>query len=312
MGRDGEQRQVDLSDTAEYVAFNEQVGNYYEAEPRTRMLFSVAGRTHPGLVRPNNEDHYAVVDRYRVRELVCSSLPAEMFETTEEHAYVMAVADGMGGRKFGELASLLALRIGWELGGEEIKWSMKVNSREVEDMKQKAEVFFRLVHEALHAEIRENPRLVGMGTTLTACYSIGPNLFVMHVGDSRAYHFSQGSLHQVTRDHNLGQLLIDAGEAQPDSPVVKRMHHVLTNVLGGPERSIHVEVHHESLADGDRVLLCTDGLTDMVTDDEIAQVLRDVPDPDTACRTLVDLALKNGGKDNVTVVIGNYRVQEDE
>src|SRR5262245_57418956 len=116
MVRDGSEDPSDSTDTADYPDFADQVANFYEREPSVRMQFSAAGRTHTGHVRPNNEDHFAVVDRSRVREMICTSLPPEMFERTEEHAYVMAVADGMGGRKFGELASLLALRTGWELG----------------------------------------------------------------------------------------------------------------------------------------------------------------------------------------------------
>src|SRR6185312_3272199 len=142
MSRD---ERVEANDTAEYVTFDDRVSSFYEQEPRIRMRMTVAGKTHPGHVRPNNEDHFAVVRRYRGRELMVSSLPEGLFEPTEDHAYALAVADGLGGCKFGELASLLALQTGWELGGAEIKWSMKVNEREIEEMRQKAEVFFRLV-----------------------------------------------------------------------------------------------------------------------------------------------------------------------
>ena len=92
-----------------------------------------------------------------------------------------------------------------------------------------------LLDESLQAEIRDNPRLAGMGTTLTLCYTTGPNLFTIHVGDSRAYLHRGGQLRRLTRDHNVGQVLIDAGQAEPDSPEVRRMRHVLTNCLGGPE-----------------------------------------------------------------------------
>src|SRR5207248_7654 len=142
----------------------------------------VAARSHPGNVRPNNEDNYLAVQRFRGRRVLLSSVPPEILDVTEDHSYAFAVADGMGGCRFGELASLLALQVGWDLGGDEIKWSMKMNDREVAEMRQKAETFFHLVDEALHAQVRESPRLAGMGTTLTACYSTGPELFVMHVG----------------------------------------------------------------------------------------------------------------------------------
>jgi PPM family protein phosphatase len=186
---------------------------------------------------------------------------------------------------------------------------VRVNDREIEELKKKAEVFCGLIDESLHAEIRENPKLTGMGTTLTLCYSAGPNLFTIHVGDSRAYRYRDGTLRQLTRDHNLGQMLIDTGAAEPDSPSVLRMRHVLTNCLGGPGSGVTVDVDHYTLADNDRVMLCTDGLNDMVGDEEIARALDQHASSPDACAALVDLALKRGGKDNVTVVVARYRVE---
>ena len=300
----------DANDTAEYVAFSGQVSKFFESEPRARMRVEVAGKSHPGLVRPNNEDHYLAVRRYRGRQVLVTSLPEGLLDPTEDHAYTLAVADGMGGHEFGELASLLAMRTGWELGGDEIKWTVRLNEHEVEEMRQKAEVFCRLLDESLHAEVRENPRLAGMGTTLTVCYSTGPNLFTIHVGDSRAYLYRGDTLRRLTRDHNLGQLLVDAGQAEPDSPKALRMRHVLTNCLGGPTGGVTADVDLHLLDDGDRVLLCTDGLNDMVADEEIAGALARHPSCSDACGALVDLALARGGKDNVTVVVARYHLDD--
>jgi len=294
-------------DTGEYVAFNQQVSRYYESEPRVRVKVDVVGKSHPGNVRPNNEDQYLVVRRYRGREILASSLPKEILESTEDHAYTLAVADGLGGQNFGELASFLALRTGWELGGDEIKWTVRVNEQESAELRQKAEVFFRLIDQSLHAEARENPRLAGMATTMTLCYSTGPRLFVMHVGDSRAYIYGGGSLRRLTRDHNLGQVLVDSGAAAPDSPKAKKFQHVLTNVLGGNEDTVEVDVDEHLLADGDRVLLCSDGLYSELSDDEIARVLDQHFDPIDACQALIDLALTRPAKDNITVVVARYR-----
>jgi protein phosphatase len=272
------------------------------------MRVEVAGKSHPGLVRPNNEDQYLAVRRYRGREILATSLPEGLLDQTEDHAYTLAVADGMGGHSFGELASLLALRTGWELGGDEIKWTIRLNEHEVEEMQHKAEVFCRLIDESIHAEVRENPRLAGMGTTLTLCYSTGPNLFTIHVGDSRAYLYRAHTLMRLTRDHTLGQLLVDVGEVEPGSPKALRMRHILTNCLGGPSGGVTADVDLHLLEDGDRVLLCTDGLSDIVGDVEIAAVLNRHSSPSEACGALVDLALQRGGNDNVTVVVARYRL----
>ena len=300
----------EIEDTVEYVASDRRVSRFYESEPKTRMRVEVAGKTHPGLVRSNNEDQYLAVRRYRGRKILTTSLPEGLLEATDDHAYALAVADGMGGQNFGELASLLALRTGWELGGDEIKWSVRMNEHEVQELRQKAEVFCQLIDETLQAEIRDNPRLAGMGTTLTLCYSTGPNLFTIHVGDSRAYLHRGGQLSRLTRDHNLGQMLIDSGSAEPGSREVLRVRHVLTNCLGGPGGGVTADVHHYMLADGDRVLLCSDGLNDMVADPKIAAALNQFPSPADACNALIELALEGGGMDNVTVLIANYRLED--
>jgi protein phosphatase len=297
----------DLEDTAYDLRVDPAVAWHYELEPRVRTEVAVAGRTHPGHVRPNNEDNFLAVRRHRGREILASSLPAELFPTADDHAFAFAVADGMGGKKFGEIASFLAMRAGFELGAAEIKWPMKMNEREATELRQKAETLYGLINEALRAEVRESPALAGMGTTLTIAYSTGPELFVAHAGDSRAYLYRDGALRQLTRDHNLGQALVDAGAAAPGSKEALRVSHVLTSYLGGPDESLTIEVYHERLADGDRLLLCTDGLSDMVDDDAVAQALRDHPASDDACEALVARALDRGGKDNVTELVAAYR-----
>lgn len=298
-------------DTEVYsTSFDQQVSRFFETEPQVSVKVEVAGKSHPGMVRPNNEDHYMVSRRYRGRELLATSVPEGVVRTTEDHAYTLAVADGMGGRKFGEVASLLALLTGWELGGDEVKWALRMNNQEAAELREKAEVFFQLLNKKLHEEARENPRMAGMGTTLTLCYTTGHELFVMHAGDSRAYLYREGALRRLTRDHNMAQMLVDCGLAEPGSPEASRMKHVLTNVVGGPDEGVDVDVNRFHLADGDVLLLCTDGLNDMVTDKEIAAILSEKPVVGDACPALIELALEHGGKDNVTVVLARYRFED--
>jgi PPM family protein phosphatase len=301
-----------VPETDEYLAFDELVCRFYELEPRRPVRTEFGAMTHAGNVRENNEDNYLVTCRRRERDVLLSSLPVELLPHPEQTAYVMAVADGMGGHAFGDLASYLALRTGWDLGEGEVKWAVKMNEHEAHDLERKAHVFFRLIHRTLHAAAAEQPRLQGMGTTLTICYTTGPELFVMHAGDSRAYLSTRdGALEQLTRDHTVAQALVDAGIVQPGSPEARRRRHALTNCLGGPSIGVEVDVIHRRLADGDRLLLCTDGLTDMVTDTEIAAALAAHPHPADTCRALVELALAHGGKDNVTVVVGRYGIGDE-
>ena len=238
----------DAPDTRAYPPVENSVAKFYEFEPRCRAIVDVAAKTDPGKIRPNNEDSFLAVRRYRGREVLTTSLPPQILDRTEDYAFTFAVADGMGGQNFGELASLLAMRTGWELGGGEIKWSMKMNPHEIAELEEKARTFFRLIDEALQAEIRESPRLAGMGTTLTICYSTGNELFVMHVGDSRAYLYRDGKVGRLTRDHNLAQVLVDAGKAEPNSWEARRVRHVLTNCLGSKHEKVEVDVHHEKFA----------------------------------------------------------------
>ena len=130
----------ELSDTGEYLAFEELVARFFEVEPRTAVHVEFGALSHPGLVRENNEDHYLVVHRRRVRDVLLSNLPVERLNQAEQEAYSRVVADGLGGHAFGELASFLALRAAWDLGSNEIKWTVKMNRREADELKQKAAV----------------------------------------------------------------------------------------------------------------------------------------------------------------------------
>jgi protein phosphatase len=302
-----------VSDTDEYIVADtsEYAARFLESRPTALVQMTVAGCSHPGKVRPGNEDNYLVVRRYRGREVLDTSLPREVLRPVEDNAYVLAVADGMGGRAFGEVASLLALLTGWEIGSDEVKWTHRVNDREEEEFREKARTFFSLLNRTIHAEVRDHPRLSGMGTTLTIAYSTGDELFVAHAGDSRAYLFRGDQITRLTRDHNLAQLLVDTGAAAPDSPEARKTRHVLTNVLGGPDPGIEVDISRHKLLDGDVVMLCTDGLNDHVPDPEIAALLGKHTVPADACRVLIDLALERGGRDNVTVVVARYRFEGD-
>jgi protein phosphatase len=170
---------------------------------------------------------------------------------------------------------------------------------------------FQQVQEALRGQAREDPSLSGMGTTMTLTCSLGADLLLIHAGDSRAYLFRQDRLHRLTSDHTMAQSLADVGVISPQDVATHPMRHMLTNVLGGRSDQVRMECRELRLADGDQILLCTDGLTDMVPDEAIVEVLRSAATAADACRALVDQALNSGGKDNVTVVLGRYRIPEE-
>jgi protein phosphatase len=143
-----------------------------------------------------------------------------------------------------------------------------------------------------------------MGTTLSLALSLSDYLVVAHVGDSRVYQLRGGQLRRLTRDHTLGEELADEYPT-----LASRVRHVLTRCVGGRDAACEPDVAHYRLADGDRLLLCTDGLTDMVDDAAIWEELGRSASSDEVCAALVERALAGGGKDNVTVVVATYRLR---
>ena len=298
-----------VEDTTEPEPSGPAVSRARLVNPASSMVeVDIACLSHVGHVRTNNEDHYLVVRVERslktmMTNLAVGSLP----ERFHEIGYGMLVADGMGGYAAGEVASSQALIKLVELAVETPDWVMRMERREnAETVMRRMTERFRLVDSALRVDAEGDPSLVGMGTTLTAVVSLGAELFVGHIGDSRAYLFRNGRLHQLTRDNTLAQELIDAGIARPEDTATQAMRHVLTAALATGEQA-DPQVQRFHLSDGDQVLVCTDGLTVMVRDETISTVLDDADSAEKACQTLIDLALAAGGSDNTTAIVARYR-----
>ena len=269
----------------------------------------LAGLSDVGRVRPNNEDHFLVVRFDRALQTLLTNLPEGLVPPrAEEVGYGMVVADGMGGMAAGEVASRLAIRTLVDLALSTPDWVLKKGTPEIERVMQRMAERYRRVDEALSEEAQADPGLSGMGTTMTLACSIGSDLVLAHVGDSRAYLMRSGELHLLTRDHTLVQELVDRGVVRPEDASTHPFRHVLTRYLGGGRGDIVTEeVQRISLADADQLLLCTDGLTDLVDATTIGAILRSAVSSKDACETLVEAALQKGGKDNVTVVLARYR-----
>jgi serine/threonine protein phosphatase PrpC len=262
----------------------------------------VGGRTHPGRVRPNNEDNFHVVRFGRYLRTVLSSLPArDVPGDVTPPGYGFAVADGIGGREAGEVASRAAITLLVEAVLQTPDWILGWEDESLGAVMERTDRRFRQVGEAVRDRARGRPDLRGMGTTLSLALSLSDALIVAHVGDSPAFLFRDGRLLRLTRDHTIGQELGDRGSA------AAHFRHVLTRCIGGSGPVGQPDVARYRLADGDRLLLCTDGLTDMVDDESIARELGRGSPSDEACRALVELALDRGGRDNVTVVVASYR-----
>ena len=267
----------------------------------------VSGLSHAGKVRARNEDHFIVTRFGRYLETVLTTLPpGEVPERAEEAGYTMIVADGMGGHSGGELASRMAISGLMKLVLAMPNWIFRLDGTVASDAKRRSKERFRQLNTLLIEHGRHDPNVRGMGTTMTLARSMGRQLQIVHVGDSRVYLLHEACLHRLTRDHTYVQLLVDSGQLSKEEAARFGARHVLVNALGGFDEDVEVDVDQLKLTTGDRLLLCSDGLTDLVDDDAIRQVLIDSRESAEACRRLVDLALAAGGKDNVTVVVASY------
>jgi serine/threonine protein phosphatase PrpC len=284
----------------------ELLGQTFPPEFSSLVKVDVFGLSHQGLVRPNNEDHFMVVRGGRELEPVMGNLPeALMSRRFDEVFYAMAVADGLGGEASGEIASRRALEALLSMGLSTPDWMLRLGKPEINEVMWRMADRFIRVHAALIHEAAQDPHLQGMSTTLTTALTMGDDLILTHVGDSRAYLIRKGEIRQLTRDHTLAQQLIDTGLSQDDH-LVKELRNVLKQALGANAAEFRPEVNYFKLLDGDQLLLCTDGLSDAVDEEVINEVLkRNSPAKETA-EELLRLALESGGKDNITLIVSRH------
>lgn len=264
------------------------------------------GLTDVGRVRDCNEDQFLIARLSKALQVEHTSLPQPTVQYGQEHAYLFVVADGVGGSAGGEKASAVAVN---SLEGfllSTLKWFHHFKGREGDQVLREFQQALGQADTKVFDEAARQPELRGMATTLTMAYSLGDELFVAHVGDSRCYLHRQGTLYQMTRDHTLAEDLVQRGGLLAEEAAKSPYRHVITNVVGGTEHGVRIDVHKMHLEAGDLVLLCSDGLTEMLPAEEIAAVLQAESSPADACQRLVAAANDRGGKDNVTVLLARF------
>jgi protein phosphatase len=298
-----------VEDTGEYTPPSPIRDVQPPQEVSSKVRVDIAALSDPGKVRSNNEDHYLVSCFERSLETLLTNLPeGEVPSRFTEVGYGMVVADGMGGAAAGEVASRLAIRTLINLVLHTPDWIMRLGDAEAREVLHRMIDRYRLVDEVLRSRAESDATLAGMGTTMTLAASIGHDLILAHIGDSRAYLLRDDELHQLTRDHTLVQGLVDLGVIRWDQAAAHNLKHVLTRVLGASADQMGADAERVFLADEDQVLLCTDGLSDMVSPATITAILKESKSSEAACRSLVEKALENGGRDNVTIVVAKYRL----
>jgi PPM family protein phosphatase len=264
------------------------------------------GVTDKGRVRPTNEDQFLSAELTKAMRIWQTSLPEPKAQCGEERGHLFLVADGMGGHRAGEQASALAVVAIEQFTLNTFKWFFDANGPDAQRVLTQFQTAIRQADARLLEEATEHPELRGMGTTVTMAFQLDTQLCVVHVGDSRAYLYGDGELYQLTHDDTLMAEMVRRGELQPEQVAQHRLRHVITNVVGGNEAVVSVEAHALNVHAGDRLLLCSDGLTEMVTDDAIAAILGAEADPETTCTKLVAQANDAGGGDNITVLIVRF------
>lgn len=242
------------------------------------VALDFALKTHPGLVRPLNEDAIGA----------------------DPSCGLFALADGLGGYNAGEVASVMAISSVLERLS-----SALADSRGSENGFTPDEVIYDTVGDinaAIYNAALNSAAFEGMATTLVLAWFLGDRLWVAHTGDSRLYRYRDDQLEQLTRDHSFSQELLDAGMVTEEEARILPAKNLVTRALGAsPE--IEPEIQDLDVATGDLLLLCSDGLTEMVGSYEIAGLLGAQADMHETARRLVDLANESGGRDNVSVIL---------
>jgi serine/threonine protein phosphatase PrpC len=253
-----------------------------ECPPAVKVHVEFGAESRPGPRRSISEDHYLIVRLGRHQETLRTSLPLDKIpKRFDEFAYGMVIADGIG--PAGEIASRLALIALEHLAVNSGKWNVRINEPIAGEVMDRAERLFRHVDATL---LQAGQHIqVTLEATLTGVYTAGNELFFAHVGHSRAYLFRDGGLLQLTQDH-------DPPEA--------------AGVTGTSRQKVDIE--RCGLEDGDAVLLCTRGLTDVVDDGRIASAMRRHRAPDDQCRALADLATESNGDADVTALVAQYQI----
>lgn len=230
----------------------------------------VVAKTHCGKVRPINEDRYL--------------LP-------EEGDSIVLVADGMGGHKAGEVAS--------ETAAQTIRaCAVKMHGREISI--KTALKWVRQANQIIYRMANEKPECMGMGTTMTFLYFMDKHALLAHVGDSRCYRIRDGRIMQLTKDHSLVAELVRIGEITPEQARNHPYRNIITRALGTDDY-VAVDAQDIPVEENDVYLLCSDGLSNYLEEDELLHAVQNQPS-DALCDHLVQIALDRGGRDNITVV----------
>jgi protein phosphatase len=245
----------------------------------------IAGKSDKGMLRSQNEDAYCIING------------------SDGAPLLFAVADGMGGHLAGDIASQTAIAV--------IHESLEKKPLDTENGDAVSSRLSELVNEAnerIYGKSLTEPDCYGMGTTLVIAAETQGQLTIAHVGDSCAYYLRDGEMHKITTDHTYVEELIRIGSLTREEAARHPKRNIITKVVGCMG-SVKEDIYRVELKDGDKVLLCTDGMSKMIPDSEIEETLKSAGSPDSICDALITKSNKMGGLDNITVIVYLYKCQ---
>ncbi len=269
-----------------------------------RDNIDVFGLTHVGKVRTENQDQFLIASLHKTMAVHSTSLPrAELGELrSPSRGYVFLVADGVGGVPGGQDASRTALRAVTDYVLRAMDLYVQMDAEVEAEFLRELQKSVERSHEAVLEAGASDEEKEGMATTLTMVCIRWPRGYLVHVGDSRCYRFRDGQLELLTKDQTMAQAMVDAGALSPDQAERSGLSHVLYSALGATRAepyTLTTDVRWD-----DVMLLCSDGITKHVSDEEIRAALAQPASAEATAQALVDLALERGGSDNTTVIVG--------
>lgn len=271
-----------------------------------RVEFGAHSRAGAGSTA--NEDHFVTMRLGRNQEVLATSLPAEDLPARfDEYGYALLVANGIGPHGSGAMAGRIAISTIAHLAVHNGHWNLRIDPETAESVMDRAVWFYERAALAIDRYSEDVPALEGMGTSISAAFSAGDELFYAHVGSSRLYLFREGELIQLTRDHTLDQRLNELGGPVPLPSGSRNLREVLTEVVGGGRVLPQVDVERLRLHNNDILLLCSQGLCDAIDDETIADVLAAIRQPNELAQRLTELAATRDAGD-ATALVAKYTI----
>lgn len=269
----------------------------------------VRGRTDIGKVRRVNQDQFLVAALHKVIDIHDTSLPTSYRERFDSgaRALLFLVADGVGGGPSGEIASSLTLDAIMKYVTNSMRCFYKLDQLASSDLMRELATSVQESHVRLREESEHDPEVAGMATTVTMAHVLWPRVYMVHIGDSRAYHLRNDVLTQLTQDQTVSQALVESGAMTEEQAAASPYANLLTQAVGGSDE-LEPALSSADLQSGDTLLMCTDGLTKHVRPDEIARILKAHDTAEAASNALVEAALADGGTDNVTALVARFLV----